>query len=58
MDTKKITKWNKETRNVSINIRVKSSLSKWLKEKNYSPTALFQEACKDLGYKDPQGKTE
>ncbi len=34
-----------------INIRITTKLSKWLKEKKYSPTAIFLEACKELEYK-------
>jgi hypothetical protein len=30
----------------------KNIISKWLKEKEYSPTAIFYEALKELGYKD------
>ncbi len=39
------------TASVQINIRVTPELSKWLKEKKYSPTGIFQEAVKELGYK-------
>ncbi len=37
---------------VRINIRITLELSKWLKDKKYSPTGIFQEAVKELGY-DP-----
>jgi hypothetical protein len=34
-----------------ITIRVDSDVSRWLKRKNYSPTAIFNEAIKELGYR-------
>ena len=39
---------------VQINIRTTESISKWLKEKQFSPTAVFLEACKELGYKEQE----
>lgn len=45
-----IRKQNK-TKTVPINLRITTDLSKWLKEKNYSPTAIFEEATKELGYR-------
>lgn len=56
MDIQKIKKRDEEKRSISINIRIKPSLAKWLNHKQYSPTGIFMEACKDLGYKDPQEK--
>lgn len=35
-----------------ISIRISSKLSKWLYDMEYSPTAIFREAAKDLGYKE------
>jgi len=35
-----------------ITIRVTPEISRWLKLKNYSPTALFYEAIKELGFKE------
>lgn len=35
-----------------MNIRITEKLSQWLKEMNYSPTAIMHEACKDLGFKE------
>ncbi len=31
---------------ININIKVSADISKWLKEKNYSPTGIFYEALK------------
>lgn len=39
------------TASIQINIRITPQLSKWLKGKQYSPTGIFQEAIKELGYK-------
>jgi len=38
-------------RNKHITIRITEDISKWLRQNNYSPTAVFNEAIKDLGYK-------
>lgn len=37
---------------VNVNIRVLKSASEFMKKRNYSPTAIFQEALKELGW-DP-----
>jgi hypothetical protein len=34
-----------------ISIRVTSDLKSWLDKRNYSPTRIFEEAVKELGYK-------
>jgi hypothetical protein len=34
-----------------ISIRVSDELSKWMREKELSPTGIFNEAVKELGYK-------
>jgi hypothetical protein len=39
-------------KNRVMNIRISEHLSKWMREKDYSPTAIFYEAVKDLGYKE------
>ncbi len=44
-------KKGKENKTVQLNIRVTPRLSKWLKEKDYSPTGIFYEAVKELGFK-------
>lgn len=46
------TKLKRIERNViPVCIRITEKKSKWLKENDYSPTAIFDEACKDLGFK-------
>lgn len=40
-----------QRRTVMITIRVTPEISRWLKLKNYSPTALFYEAIKELGFR-------
>ena len=50
MDKKKIIVRKTLKKEVPINIRVSKKMSEWLREKNYSPTGIFLEACKDLGY--------
>ena len=34
-----------------ITIRITEDVSYWLKKNHYSPTAIFNEAIKELGYK-------
>lgn len=34
-----------------VYIRITKGMSGWLSKNNYSPTGIFMEACKDLGYK-------
>lgn len=41
-----------KTRKVSVNMKISPDLSAWLKSNEYSPTGIFLEACKDLGYND------
>ena len=38
--------------NKHISMRVTPNLSKWLKDKKYSPTGLFLAACNEMGYKE------
>lgn len=35
---------------VGISIVIDQAKSNWLRENNYSPTAIFNEALKELGY--------
>jgi hypothetical protein len=49
---KKDKKHVKKNANVRVGVRITKDLSKWLKKKNYSPTGVFHEACKELGYKE------
>ena len=51
MDVKKIKKPKGTRQLFPINLRVTEEAGKWLEDKKYSPTALFKEAMKDLGYK-------
>jgi hypothetical protein len=37
-------------RKVLVGIKITADLSKWLKEQYLSPTAIFNEAVKDIGY--------
>jgi hypothetical protein len=36
---------------ILLAIRVTPDASEWLKKNDYSPTGIFNEALKDLGYK-------
>ena len=49
MEIKNIQRKNR--RNVTISIRTTEEYSKFLKEQNISPTALFNEAVKELKVK-------
>lgn len=42
----------KHIRNVPVSIKISKHLSDFLREKNYSPTGVFLEACRKLGYKE------
>lgn len=52
MDKNKITRTSSSKRVVPISIKISNEMSKWLRANNYSPTAVFLEACKDLGFKE------
>jgi hypothetical protein len=55
MDISKIKRRNGDRRkSVLITIRITSKLSKWLKEKDYSPTGIFYEAVKELRYEEEE----
>jgi hypothetical protein len=41
-----------QMKSVLISIRITPELSKWLREKDYSPTSILHEAVKELGYKE------
>ena len=41
-----------EKANKSVTIRITENFSKWLKENEVSPTGLFYEAAKELGFKE------
>ena len=52
MDPQKVkSTLRKHRRSVHLTIRVSPDIKYWLREKGYSPTAIFYEAIKDLGYK-------
>ena len=51
MDKTKIIRKLSDRKTIPISIRISPRMSKWLKENNYSPTGIFNEACNDLGYK-------
>ncbi len=56
MDLKKVKrqhlKKNRLVKDIQISIRVDKNLSKWLRDQDLSPTGIFMEAVKELGYKD------
>ena len=53
MDKEKIKRIpSKEVKRININIKVSKSVSEWLKENKYSPTGIFNEAIKELRYKE------
>lgn len=36
----------------SINLKIDLALSEWIRQEELSPTGIFLEACKKLGYSD------
>jgi hypothetical protein len=36
---------------LSITVRITKACSKWLSENKLSPTKIFREACKELGFR-------
>jgi hypothetical protein len=51
MDINKVKRRNnKNNKSVLVTIRITPKMSKWLKEKDFSPTGIFYEAVKELGY--------
>lgn len=36
---------------ISVNIRINKEISEWLKSNEISPTGLFYEALKEIGFK-------
>lgn len=46
MEIKNVQK--RERKSVVMSIRITKKVSAWMKEKNVSPTAVFNEAIKDL----------
>lgn len=45
-------KRKKPKKTIAVSVRITPRLSKWIKDNNYSPTGIFVEACKELGYKE------
>ena len=41
-----------ELANIQVSIRITKSMSKWLRDKKYSPTGIFLSACEELGFKE------
>jgi len=41
-----------EKKCISISIKITPRMSAWLKEKEFSPTGIFYEAVKDLGFEE------
>lgn len=35
-----------------LSIRITTKNSEWMRENNFSPTAIFDEACSQLGFKE------
>lgn len=57
MDINKIKRRkNGDRKKILINIRISKKLSDWLREKDYSPTGIFYEAIRELGFKDGEEK--
>jgi hypothetical protein len=44
--------YTKKGKKVRIGIAIPVKASAWMKEKGYSPTGLFNEALKEIGYKE------
>jgi len=44
-------KKTRRARTKHITIRINEDVSNWLKKNHFSPTAIFQEAIKELGYR-------
>jgi len=51
MDPNNCKKKSKRERTKHITIRITWEISDWLKKNHYSPTAVFHEAIRELGYK-------
>lgn len=51
MDPNRCRKRRRRERTKHISIRITDDISYWLKKNHYSPTAIFYEAIKELGYK-------
>lgn len=47
---KKNCKYKKKGIKSHISIRISDDVKKWIKKNKFSPTAIFNEALRDLGY--------
>jgi len=45
-------KTRSDRKTIQINMKISPQQSRWLKEQDYSPTAIFQEALKELGFEE------
>lgn len=50
MNVDNVKRKSNKDRSVGVYIRISQELSDWLKKKDFSPTAVFLEAVKELGY--------
>lgn len=39
---------------IGICIKITGKMSRWLADNDLSPTSIFNEACKELGYKEKE----
>lgn len=44
-------KYEGEPKNIPINIKIGKNLSDWIHENKLSPTAIFTQACEEMGFK-------
>jgi hypothetical protein len=52
MDPQKVKSTPREhRRSAHLTIRISPDIKNWLRKNGYSPTAIFYEAIKELGYK-------
>jgi hypothetical protein len=51
MDIRNVRSRRKSNKTRLITIRVTPEISAWLRRKNYSPTGIFYEALRQLGYR-------
>ena len=60
IDEKKCVKgWSKDLKPKKtrmISVKITKDLSLWLKQNSFSPTGIFGEAVKELGYKEQTNK--
>lgn len=51
MDVKKCLKRRSRKKTRHVTIRVDDEISRWLRRHDFSPTAIFNEAIRELGYR-------